>query len=97
MRSIYVPGSPITLDIILADWLKERALPVEIMWREDPRGGGSWYLVGETWLTAEIDGPRIIGWQPGFDLHAANPDFFKKLENEILHAESGDEPMNGKR
>ncbi len=84
MLPTYTPGDLLGLHHILNDWLKERCLPAEVVWREDT---SSWYLCGHTYLTAEIDGPTIIGWQPGFNLHATDPKFFDKLEKEILNAE----------
>lgn len=51
---------------------------------------GRWMLTGDTAFTAEILGQRVIGWSSGFDLNAADPDFFNKLEAEILSAEDGE-------
>jgi hypothetical protein len=84
MLPVYTPGSPLGLHHILADWLKDRGLPAEVIWREDT---ATWYISGNSWLTAEIDGPNVIGWQPGFNLHAADPEFFEKFEHIILDAE----------
>ena len=87
---IYKEGEPIGLHHILDGWLKDRGLPVMVFYNSEaldaPREG-RWMLTGETALTAEIYGQRVIGWSAEFDLNAADPRFFDKLEAEILKAE----------
>jgi hypothetical protein len=90
MQPTYIPGSPVGLHHILSDWLYDRALPIDLIVDNLLAPGIEvWFLMGGQYLTAEISGQWVFGWQPKFALNAADPEFFEKLEAVILNAERG--------